>query len=91
LSAWYEWDDNKNLRNILERGLYFELVQNFVWDKAMIVEDFPHDYGERRFRALGKIADKLYALVYTPRSGSLRVISLRRANKREENISGLYG
>ena len=82
----YEWDDIKNERNMLERGLDFGLVQDFAWDDAIIVEDVRRNYGERRLRALGAIANKLHVLVYTLRGDTLRIISLRRANKREERI-----
>ncbi|MDR3424692.1 MAG: BrnT family toxin [Alphaproteobacteria bacterium] len=82
----YEWDDGKNERNVLERGLDFNLVRFFAWDDALIVEDVRRDYGERRFRALGEIEGKLYVLIYTMRERGLRVISLRRANERERVI-----
>lgn len=49
----------------------------------MIEEDDRKDYGERRYRALGFIGDRLHAVVFTPRAGKVHVISLRRANKRE--------
>lgn len=39
--------------------------------------------GELRHFALGFINGRLYALVYTLRGDVLRVISLRKANKRE--------
>jgi hypothetical protein len=83
---YYEWDEDKNVRNVLERGLDFSLAQGFAWESAVVVEDDRNDYGEIRFRALGNIASKLYVLVYTMRGNSLRVISLRRANKREEVV-----
>lgn len=42
-----------------------------------------HRYGEARFIALGYIVDRLYSMVFTVRGDMLRVISLRKANKRE--------
>ena len=51
----------------------------------MINEDVRKDYGERRYRALGYIGDRLHAVVFTPRAGKVHVISLRKANKREVN------
>jgi uncharacterized DUF497 family protein len=77
------FDPRKNKRNVAERGLSFELVEEFEWDSALVVEDSRRDYGEQRFQALGLIAGRLHALVFTPRAGRVHVISLRKANRRE--------
>jgi hypothetical protein len=42
-------------KNVLVRGVPFELAAEFAWDGALIVEDLRKDYGERRFQALGLI------------------------------------
>ena len=76
-------DPQKNERNIALRGIPFEIVEDFEWDSALVVEDLRKDYGERRFQALGLIAGRLHALVFTPRAGLVHVISLRKANRRE--------
>lgn len=60
-----------------------QIVEDFEWDNALVVEDLRKDYGERRFQALGLIAGRLHALVFTPRAGLVHVISLRKANRRE--------
>ncbi len=49
----------------------------------MIIEDVRKDYGEHRFRVLGSIEDRLYAVVFTPRGDAVHVISFRKANSRE--------
>lgn len=41
------------------------------------------DYSEMRLRVLGLIVDRVHAVVITPRTDALRVISLRKANARE--------
>lgn len=78
-----EFDPAKNERNIRERDLPFDMAADFDWETALVVEDDRRDYGECRFRALGYIGARLYALVFTPRKGGIRVISLRKANQRE--------
>ena len=77
------FDPRKNERNKAERGLSFELVEEFEWDSALVVEDVRRDYGERRFQALGMIMGRVHALVFTPRAGRVHVTSLRKANQRE--------
>ena len=77
------FDSGKSEKNLLARGISFELATEFEWDSALIVEDIRKDYGERRFQALGLIGDRLHMMVFTPRANKVHVISLRRANKRE--------
>jgi hypothetical protein len=77
------YDVAKNERNVRERGLPFELAAQLEWATAWIEEDTRRDYGERRFRALGVIEERLYVLVFTPRGDTLHLISLRKANARE--------
>ena len=78
-----EFDPAKNAKNIRERGISFALATDFEIDTALIKEDCSYDYDELRFNALGLIEDKLYHMTYTLRSDVIRVISLRKANKRE--------
>lgn len=77
------YDPAKNIRNIAERGISFDLALQLDWASALVVEDLRKAYSERRFQVLGLIGDQLHMLVFTPRPGCLHVISLRRANKRE--------
>jgi uncharacterized protein len=77
------FDPDKNERNIQERELAFTLAADLDWATALIDEDTRLDYGERRYRALGCIGERLYALIFTPRADMVHVISLRKANARE--------
>lgn len=77
------FDPAKSARNTEERGMPFDLVVDFDWSSAWVAEDTREDYQERRFQALGFIAQHLCMLVFTPRPDAVHVISLRRANQRE--------
>jgi uncharacterized DUF497 family protein len=77
------FDPRKSERNLRERNLGFEKVSDFNLSSAIFRIDTRKDYGEVRTRALGYIGDTLYALVFTMRGGILRVISLRKANRKE--------
>ena len=46
------------------------------------------EYGELRELAFGLINDRLFVCVYVDRETERRVISLRRANRREVNRYG---
>ena len=78
-----KYDLNKCERNIRERGLSFERISDFDFESAWYVEDQRRNYGETRWRALGYLDGRLHALVFTLEGEVLRVISLRRANRRE--------
>ena len=77
------FDPVKSERNETERGLPFTLVEQLDWSAAIIEEDVRKDYGERRYKVLGLIGDRLHAVVFTPRADKVHVISLRKANPRE--------
>ncbi len=81
-----EYDNAKNQRNIELRGLSFELARAFDLETATVWQDTRQDYKECRFSALGFIGTRLYAVTFTPRGDRLRIISLRKANKREEHL-----
>jgi uncharacterized DUF497 family protein len=78
-----EYDPQKNARNIAERGLSFDTVTRFDFETALFSVDVRHDYGETRYRALGLIDSRLHALVFVETTYGIRVISLRKANRRE--------
>ncbi len=80
---FYEWDDNKAELNQRKHGVSFDFVEKFEWDSALVMEDKRVDYGENRFNALGWVNDRLYQLTFTLRDDVIRVISLRKANRRE--------
>ena len=79
----FEWDHNKNLRNIMLRALDFNDVPEFDWDQAKYFFDSRTNYGETRVVAVGGFRGRLTVLIFTPRLGRIRIISWRRANKRE--------
>ena len=82
------YDPATNARNIQDRKLSFERVEDFDFGTAVFKIDDRHDYGEVRVRALGFLDGKLHLLVFTERGEDLRVISLRKANRAERRIYG---
>ncbi len=79
----YEWDDDKQRINLIKHSIDFHAVREFEWDTALETLDDRRDYEEPRWIALGLINDRLHVLIYTIRVENIRVISLRKANKRE--------
>lgn len=77
------FDPVKNARNLELRGLSFERAVDFEFEGAIYLMDTRRDYGETRIRALGCLDKRLHALVFVETNNGIRVISFRRANKRE--------
>lgn len=78
-----EFDPAKNETNIRNRGLSFELVAGFDFETAVIWIDTRKAYPEARISALGRVAGRVHSLVFTETANGIRVISFRKANKRE--------
>ena len=77
------YDPAKNAHNIQERGLSFDRAVDFDFHTALYRVDDRHEYGETRIRAMGKLDGRLYALVFVEQATGIRVISFRKANRRE--------
>jgi uncharacterized DUF497 family protein len=80
------FDPRKSERNLRERGFGFEIVADFDMESANFRVDTRRDYGEVRTRATGLVGNELFALVFTMRGSALRVISLRKANRKERRF-----
>jgi hypothetical protein len=76
-----EFDANKNVTNIRDRGLSFKQSVNFDFETAVFKQNTRRDYGEIRLRALGYLDDRIHALVFTETDVGIRIISFRKANK----------
>ena len=79
------YDAAKNDRNVRERGLSFERVVEFEFATANICEDVRKIYPERRFVAVGWLDARLHVLCFSPSHGGIRVISFRKASRREQS------
>ena len=57
---------------------------------TLTVEDDREDYGEDRFITIGFLDATMVVLVWTPRDGAHRIISIsmRKANERERTLYG---
>jgi uncharacterized DUF497 family protein len=74
---------DKDEINIKKHGIALIDAEEFDWATAIYTLDDRKDYGERRFIAMGFIGTRLHVVIFTPRDGGARIISLRKANSRE--------
>ena len=78
---FYEWDEAKDEAHIVAGRLGFGAIEDFEWETASIERS--DRYNETRWAATGYIGNRLYRVVYTRREDVVRIISLRRASRRE--------
>jgi uncharacterized DUF497 family protein len=79
----FSWDEPKRIANLAKHGVDFVAVEDFDFETAVTTPDDRRDYGEVREIAIGFIGERLHVLVCSRRLGAVRVISLRRANRKE--------
>lgn len=84
-----QYDKAKCSRNITERGLSFDRVTDFDFATAIVYADWRKPYAETRYIAIGYLDYRLHVLVFTETTDGIRVISFRKANKREGQHHGL--
>ena len=84
----FEWDEAKRQANLAKHGLDFTDAARFGWDVAAIGWDRRFDYGEDRFTAYGTMDGRLVVIVFTLRGSVVRIVSIRRANRKERRIYG---
>jgi uncharacterized protein len=78
-----EWDEEKDRQNRAKHGVGLGDAALMDWGHANFEVDDRFDYGEERVVAYGLIDDRLHVCVFVDRHGVRRIISLRKANKRE--------
>ncbi|MDR0321848.1 MAG: BrnT family toxin [Treponema sp.] len=79
-----EYDLEKNMHNIEERGLPFDLAEFVLTDPNVVTEaDYRRNYGEERFLSYGKVEGLRLCLCWTPRNGRIRVITLFKVHEKE--------
>jgi uncharacterized protein len=79
-----EWDEAKRRRTLAERGLDFADA-GLVFDGVHFTRsDERHAYGEQRFITAGFPRGRFVVVVWTPREGGRRIISMRHGHDREK-------
>jgi uncharacterized DUF497 family protein len=84
----FEWDTNKAAKNIAKHGVSFEEAATIFGDPlAVTYYDPDHSEDEDRFLTFGYSRDGVLMVVsHTDRGELTRIISARRATRRERKI-----
>jgi len=81
----FEWDAEKSRTNQDKHGIDFDAAKNLWLDEDQIEILAPHPIEDRRI-IIAKYHKKIWAAIYTIRDDTIRIISVRRARKREVNL-----
>lgn len=82
----FVWNDEKSRSNLQKHGLSFGDAEEVFSGPCVTFEDDRFDYGETRFLTLGELAGRIVVIAHTPRGDATRIISMRKAKKREQEI-----
>ena len=83
-----EFDPVKDLINRQKHGVSLADAAEMDLTRATVIEDERYAYGETRFVGYGTLGGRLHAMCFTMRGDVVRVIGLRRANRRERKRYG---
>ena len=78
-----EFDTDKDSGNQSKHGVSLALAADLDWETALVWVDDRFDYAELRRIALAPKTETLYYVAFVERGKARRIISLRRANRRE--------
>jgi hypothetical protein len=78
-----EFDRAKDVSNRARHGVSLALARELDWDAALVWVDDRFGYDEIRMIALAPKSNTLYYVAFVERGDRRRVVSLRRATRRE--------
>ena len=81
----FEYDERKSQSNLKKHGIDFVEAQA-LWNDPYLVEIPARTMDEVRILVIGKIQEKHWSAVVTPRDGNIRIISVRRSRTEEVAI-----
>ena len=82
----FTWPEAKRAANIKTHGIDFVDAPRVFEGVTYTFEDDRFSYGEQRFVTLGLLAGVPVSVVHTETEHEIRIISFRKASKRETQI-----
>jgi uncharacterized DUF497 family protein len=83
-----EFDPDKRVMTLAERGLDMARAAEIFERSTLSFIDDREDYGELRHITVGFLDERMVVAVWTQRLNTRRIISLRKANDREQQAYG---
>ena len=87
----FHWDEAKAKSNYLKHGLDFRDAWRIFAGPTLTREDKRFAYGEMRFLTLGLLAEIPVCITHTHHENTIRLISMRKATRREAEDFFAYG
>ena len=81
----FEYDKQKSKRNKDKHGIDFVEAQH-IWEDPDCIMIPARTIGESRFLLIGMFNKKIWSVIFTIRDQKIRIISVRRSRKNEEEI-----
>ena len=78
----FEFDQNKSDANKQKHGIDFVEAQ-VLWEDPDRLQIPARTQDEPRLMLIGRIGDKYWSAIFTTRSGTTRIISVRRSRTKE--------
>ena len=78
-----DFDPEKDAINQARHGVSLAIARELDWDAALVWIDDRFEYDELRMIALAPSTNILYYVAFVDRGNRRRIISLRRATRRE--------
>ena len=80
----FEWDEEKDRANHAKHGIRFEEAKIIFASPMLTAPDDRQDYSQERFISYGQLNPLVVvAVIHTSRRGRIRLISARKANRKE--------
>jgi uncharacterized DUF497 family protein len=86
----FEWDEDKNARNLAKHGISFEEA-SAIFEGPVLTRDDEGAHEEQRERSYGLInGTTVICVIHTDRAAATRIISARKATKHERELFHAY-
>lgn len=84
----FEWDRWNTEKSYLKHDVTTkEAEELFLGERVLLLEDLKHSQKEERYTGIGKIAQGTILFAsFTVRNSKIRIISVRKANKKERSL-----
>ncbi len=82
----FEWDEEKSENNLSAGGFNFAYAAMVFDGPTLEMDDHRPGYNERRIQVIGQAGNDILFVVYTWRGDTRRIVSARKANRRERDV-----
>jgi uncharacterized DUF497 family protein len=78
----FQWDERKSQSNLEKHGINFEAASKLWVDPNRVEIQAPYPLENRR-ALIGRVGKRLWTAIFTLRGDEVRIISVRRARRKE--------